>query len=127
MPSESYLPAGYYTLRELPSNGTLANNSYHLTDGSEYQFLIDAATPYNTYQRAFVGGREIKFEDAVVRGGVSVQKVDEDLNRNYAQGDATLEGAVFAIRYVSTTGQVVKVDGNFYRYGDIVKRYHHKL
>ena len=127
LPSESYLPAGYYTLRELPSNGTLANNSYHLTDGSEYQFLIDAATPYNTYQRAFVGGREIKFEDAVVRGGVSVQKVDEDLNRNYAQGDATLEGAVFAIRYVSTTGQVVKVDGNFYRYGDIVKRYHHKL
>lgn len=122
LPSASYLPRGYYSVRELPMDGTLANNSYHLTNGNEVYFNIDGTTPYNDYQRATIDGVQIKFEDYVVRGGVSVQKVDEDLNRNYAQGDATLEGAVFAIRYVSTTGQVVKVDGNFYRYGDIVKR-----
>ena len=39
----------------------------------------------------------IKGNDTIQRGGVKVAKIDNDLDTNYAQGDATLAGAEFTI------------------------------
>ncbi len=39
----------------------------------------------------------IKGNDTIKRGGVKVAKIDNDLDTNYAQGDATLAGAEFTI------------------------------
>ncbi len=59
------------------------------------------------------------FSDAVVRGGVSIGKVDRQNGGFLPQGSATLEGAVFSI--VSANPQPVLVDGTLYAPGQIVK------
>ena len=39
----------------------------------------------------------IKGDDTIIRGGVKLSKIDNDLDEDYAQGDATLAGAEFTI------------------------------
>ena len=58
-------------------------------------------------------------DEPVVRGGVKIQKIDRDLKKAQAQGDATLEGAVFAI--TNKSKEAVVVDGKEYATGAIVK------
>ena len=54
----------------------------------------------------------------VIRGGVSVEKWDIELDRNDPQGDATLSGAVFEI--YNRSQSVVVVDGVEYAPGTVV-------
>ena len=54
----------------------------------------------------------------VIRGGVSVEKWDMELDRNDPQGDATLSGAVFEIYNRSKAGVVVS--GKEYAPGQVV-------
>ena len=57
--------------------------------------------------------------DNVIRGGVRVEKRDNETGKNEAQGGATLEGAVFEI--ISRNDNVVLVNGKQYKKGDVVK------
>ena len=60
------------------------------------------------------------FVDQVYRGDFDIKKVDKDANiAEFAQGDATLKGAVFQIK--SLNKQPVMVDGVVYNEGDVVK------
>lgn len=106
------LPYGTYTVEEVKSN-----NTYHLTDGTVYTFQIR-----NDGQvvSADIHGSTMTFNNKVIRGGVKLQKQDKDLRRIYAQGDATLKGAVYSIYNDST--QPVLVDNVLYNPGDLVKR-----
>ena len=58
-------------------------------------------------------------DEPVIRGGVKIQKTDEDLKKAQAQGDATLEKAVFAI--TNKSAESVCVDGKLYAKGEVVK------
>lgn len=106
------LPYGTYTVEEVKSNGT-----YHLTDGTVYTFQIR-----NDGQivSADIHGSTMTFNNKVIRGGVKLQKQDEDLRRIYSQGDATLKGAVYSI--YNDSKQPVLVDNVLYNPGDLVKR-----
>lgn len=52
-------------------------------------------------------------KNEVIRGGVEIEKWDNELNRKEAQGGATLEGAVFEIS--SLNDHPVKVEGKLYK------------
>lgn len=58
-------------------------------------------------------------DEPVTRGGVKIQKTDADLKKAQAQGDATLEKAVFVITNKSV--ESVYVDGKLYAKGEVVK------
>jgi DNA-binding protein WhiA len=52
----------------------------------------------------------------IIRGGVKLSKIDNDLDENYAQGDATLAGAEFTIynkskESIMVDGKEIAVDG----------------
>ena len=57
--------------------------------------------------------------DNVIRGGVRVEKRDNETGKHEAQGGATLEGAEFTI--TSLNDNVVLVNGKQYKKGDVVK------
>ena len=58
-------------------------------------------------------------DEPVIRGGVKIQKTDADLKKAQAQGDATLEKAVFAI--TNKSAESVYVDGKLYAKDEVVK------
>ena len=60
-------------------------------------------TPVRTYNES------IKGDDTIIRGGVKLAKIDNDLDEAYAQGDATLAGAEFTI--YNQSAQTVMVGG----------------
>ncbi len=59
-----------------------------------------------------------KVPESVIRGGVSVQKLDSETGKT-PQGDASLEGISFSI--INDNENAVKVDGNTYAKGETVK------
>ena len=109
--SAAVLPYGTYTIQEV---GT--NNSYLMTDGSKYTFMIrnDGEVVTGT-----VDDNAITFENTIVKGGIKVTKKDADLNASEAQGDGSLKGIKFAI--VNDSERTVKVNGRDYGKGYVVE------
>lgn len=103
------LPLGTVTIQETKApTGYLINNDVFLRTITSQGNL----EMVNTYNAPIV-------EEDVIRGGVSIEKWDFELNRHAdAQGDATLEGAVFNI-YNRTGGNVI-VSNNTYANNAIV-------
>ena len=103
------LPLGTLTIRETRApEGYLLNDALHIrqitADGS-----MESVETYN----------EPAVPDAVIRGGVEVEKWDATLNKTaVSQGDATLAGAVLEI-YNRSEGSVV-VDEKVYAPGEVV-------
>lgn len=82
-------PLGTYVIQEVKEpEGYLVNSEkliVHITeDGTD-----------NVYVKTY--NEKIKGDDTIIRGGVKLAKIDNDLDEAYAQGDATLEGAEFTI------------------------------
>ena len=104
----------------------LASTGYLWSDGKERTVKI-TENDDNVYKKIASDGKQLIFENNPVRGGMKLEKMDEDFKRpGYAQGDATLEGAVFAIKNISVSPegkqQRVKVGDTLYNYGDICLR-----
>lgn len=97
-------PYGKYGIKEVSTDG-----SYLLTDGKEYTFYIIKNGETVTSDTS---GKELIWENEVKRGGVSVKKWDNDFGSAYAQGDASLSGATYAIKNISPNPVVV--DGVVY-------------
>lgn len=92
-------PYGKYGIKEVSTDG-----SYLLTDGKEYTFYIIKNGETVTSDTS---GKELIWENEVKRGGVSVKKWDNDFGSAYAQGDASLSGATYAIKNISPNPVVV--------------------
>lgn len=108
--SNNLLPYGTYTIKEVATN-----DSYRLTDGTEYTFEI---REFNWVVFKDTSDTDLVFKDEVVRGGVKFLKIDKELNEATAQGQATLAGATIEI--VNTSKEPVVVDGTEYAVGEVV-------
>ena len=101
-------PLGTYVISEKSApTGYLVNDEkeiVHVTeDGTD---KLHVAT-YN---------EKVSNSDVIMRGGVKLAKIDNDLDEAYAQGDATLEGAEFTV--YNQSQESVMVSGNEYGKGD---------
>ena len=101
-------PLGTYVIQEVtPSTGYLLNEEklvVHITEDGTDNLHV------KTYNES------IKGDENIIRGGVKLSKIDNDLDENYAQGDATLAGAEFTIynkskESVMVDGKEIEVDG----------------
>jgi len=82
-------PLGTYVIQEVsPSIGYLLSNEKVLVkiteDGTD-----------NTHVKTY--NEKADASETIIRGGVELAKIDNDLDENYAQGDASLAGAEFTI------------------------------
>ena len=94
------LPYGTYLIKEsVPSTGYLLNTAWEQT----VEVKEDKVTVELT---------DSKIKEAVIRGGVKLQKIDNDTSDPYYQGDATLEGAEFTI--TNKSARRVVVNGNVF-------------
>ena len=103
-------PLGTYVIREIaPSTGYLLSKDVHVVhikeDGKDQETV-------NTYDEKTADS------ETIIRGGVKLAKIDNDLSEAYAQGDATLEGAEFTI--YNRSAETVKVGGKEIPKGDPV-------
>ena len=103
---KDFLPLGTYEVREISGNA-----SYNNTAQAQRITLREEHT--NTIVPCGSA-----FADSVVRGGVRIPKDDQDLSRNQAQGDASLEGAAFSVTLESSNPVVVR--GRTYSKGQTV-------
>ena len=101
-------PLGTYVIQEVtPSTGYLLNDEklvVHITEDGTDNLHV------KTYNES------IKGDETIIRGGVKLSKIDNDLDENYAQGDATLAGAEFTIynkskESIMVNGKEIAVDG----------------
>ncbi len=98
---------GTYELHEIePSTGYLLNNEWTQTFSIRNDGEIVDLTPQPV-------------KEPVIRGGVSVQKLDKDWMTNDPEGDATLAGAKFAI--TNQSQHSVVVDAKTLEVGAVVK------
>ena len=97
-------PLGTYVIQEVtPSTGYLLNSEklvVHITEDGTDNLHV------KTYNES------IKGDETIIRGGVKLSKIDNDLDEAYAQGDATLKGAEFTI--YNKSKQSVMVGGKEY-------------
>ncbi|HJD46393.1 MAG TPA: prealbumin-like fold domain-containing protein, partial [Candidatus Mediterraneibacter norfolkensis] len=103
------LPLGTLTIQETKAPlGYLVNNEIFVrqitSDGSAEQV--------QTYN-------EPTIPETVIRGGVKIEKWDNETAKHQAQGGASLEGARFQI--ISQNDKAVTVDGRSYNKGEVVK------
>ena len=98
-------------------------------------YRVKEKTPPSGYQNTGILERTFKIEknqvivklnttdtaikNDVIRGGVEIEKWDNELDQNVPQGNATLEGAVFEIS--NQNEHPVKVEGKLYKKGEVVK------
>ena len=100
------LPYGTYSIKEtVPSNGYLLN--------TKWEEIVEVRSHNTTFELASSPTKE-----AVQRGGVKIQKIDNDTGDPYYQGDATLEGAEFTI--INKSAGKVVVNGNVFAPGEDV-------
>lgn len=102
------IPTGTITVQE-----TKAPAGYLLNDTLYHQQITA-----NQYGEVVVHFNAPTVPEQVIRGGVRVEKWDNETGSNSPQGGATLEGAVFEI-YNRNTGSV-RVDGADYAPGAVV-------
>ena len=100
------LPYGDYYIYE-----TKAPTGYTL-DSTHYPFSIRNEDDYVSLTT--------QVTDPVIRGGIKIQKRDNDLRTNTPQGAATLSGAVYKI--TTTAAKPVVVNGTAYSKGQVVAR-----
>ena len=82
-------PLGTYVIQEVsPSTGYLLSNEKVVVKITEDGTDKDHVKTYNEKADA---------DETIIRGGVELAKIDNDLDENYAQGDASLAGAEFTI------------------------------
>lgn len=82
-------PLGTYLIQEVePSTGYLLNDEVMTV-------TIDEDGTDNLHVKTY--NEKIKGDETIIRGGVKLAKIDNDLDEAYAQGDATLAGAEFTI------------------------------
>lgn len=103
--SSDTLPYGTYSIKELsPSRGYLLDTSFNPTFTiREEGVIVDLSKDEPSYE-------------PVIRGGIKLQKQDRDLERIYAQGDATLQGAVYTV--YNNSIHDVYVRGRLYKPGE---------
>ena len=96
------LPLGTISIQETKAPaGYLLNN----------EVFIRQITPAGNMESVETFNEPV-VKESVIRGGVSVQKWDAELNRKEAQGDASLQGAVFEI--INKNDNSVVVNGQTY-------------
>lgn len=119
------IPLGTFTVQETkaPEGYEISDSSVHLgqvieddnsTTGAAIKKIGDWTPKFDQIDN----GAGLAVEDQVIRGGVSVQKIDHDLSEGTAQGDATLAGAVISVSNASDAA--VYVDGVRYEPGQEV-------
>ena len=95
-------PLGTYLIQEIKApEGYLVNDEILRVTITEDGTDNLHVTTYN---------ESIKGDDTIIRGGVKLSKIDNDLDENYAQGDATLAGAEFTI--YNKSKETIMVGGN---------------
>ena len=112
--SKDALPYGTYEVRE-----TKSTSSYEDTKQT-WEFAIRESDENKIKEPS----DDDVVKDSVVRGGITMPKIDHDLagidgeaeKENNAQGDATMEGAEFAVRNASANEVVV--GGHVYQTGE---------
>lgn len=62
---------------------------------------------------------EAAIKNEPIRGGIQIEKWDNEINEGKAQGNATLEGTV--IQLINKSKMPVQVEGTFYQPGEVVK------
>ena len=93
-------PLGTYLIQEVKApEGYLVNDAI-----LEVEITEDGTD--NIHVKTY--NESIKGDDTIIRGGVKLSKIDNDLDENYAQGDATLKGAEFTIYNQSEETVMVK-------------------
>ena len=101
---------------------TLPFGNYLVTEvAAPYGYLLDDPAPVQTVSISAdndVIELAFPFEDAPVRGGVSLQKVDADTGGGQALADASLAGARFTI--ANANENAVTVDGQSFAPGETV-------
>ena len=125
VPAKS-LPYGTYTIYELKASSTAqqrdvwsdaaigdssdiyANNTGYLWKNNSKQVTITTDGQVET----------VTFSDDILRGGVSVEKWDIELDRKAAQGDADFSGIKFEI--TNRSKAPVYVNGTRYEVGEVV-------
>ncbi len=103
--SGTVLPYGNYSLYEVSAS------TGYLVNSTKQSFSITS----NGQVVSFTSG---EMTEEVMRGGVTIQKVDNDWGTNNPQGDAALQGAVYAI--VNNSSHAVYVNGKTYANGETV-------
>ena len=93
-------PLGTYVIQEVAAPvGYLVNDEKLVVQITEDGTDNLHVTTYN---------ESIKGDDTIIRGGVKLVKIDNDLDEAYAQGDATLEDAEFTVYNKSKVSVMVK-------------------
>ena len=102
-------PLGTYVISEIKAPaGYLVNDAkivVHITEDGTDNLHV------KTYNESAKG------DDTIIRGGVKLSKIDNDLDESYAQGDAALEGAEFTI--YNQSAQTVMVSGKEIAKGEV--------
>ena len=101
------LPLGTITIQE-----TKAPAGYLINSAVSVIRITAQGNSAGTYNQAAI-------PETVIRGGVFVEKCDNELGKNTAQGGASLKGARFEI--ISLNSNPVVVEGKTYNNGDVVK------
>ncbi len=93
-------PLGTYLIQEVKApEGYLVNDEI-------LEVTITEDGTDNLHVKTY--NEKIKGDDTIIRGGVKLAKIDNDLDEAYAQGDATLAGAEFTIYNQSAETVMVK-------------------
>ena len=101
-------PLGTYLIQEVKApEGYLVNDEI-------LEVTITEDGTDNIHVKTY--NESIKGNDTIQRGGVKVAKIDNDLDTNYAQGDATLAGAEFTI--YNQSAETIMVGGKEIAKGD---------
>lgn len=107
------LPYGDYSYEETKSSKGYKVSGTGLT--GTFSIIDDGKIIERTYAKDKSGTAE-----DVIRGGLSLQKFDKELNEAQAQGEATLENAEFSI--INRSTNAVKVNGKMYDPGQTVMK-----
>lgn len=107
------LPYGDYSYAE-----TKASKGYKVS-GTGLTGTFSIRDEGKFVEKTYAKDKSGTAEDAI-RGGLSLQKFDKELNEAQAQGEATLENAEFSI--INRSKNAVKVNGNMYDPGQTVMK-----
>ena len=101
------LPLGTYTVKE-----KTASPGYQV-DPQTYTVELTAEDA-----SAEVFYKSVSSKEDIIRGGVTVEKWDSELDKKNAQGTATLEGT--QIQIISQNDQEILADGKVYKKGEVI-------